>query len=76
MMFVNTLVKKLEKAFGIYGNPTEIPIIRRDQFRDTKIGKKMDSFGNFGRIAKQVFVWVFILVRYMVTFFTKTFDQI
>ena len=41
-MFVNTLAKELKTAFGIYGNPTEIPVIKENQFRvlrSLKLGK-------------------------------------
>ena len=32
-MFVNTLEKKLKTAFEMYGNPIEVHIIRKNQFR-------------------------------------------
>ena len=45
--------KKLKTAYGIYGNPTEIPIIRKNQFlvsRSLK-SREMVSFSSFARIA-------------------------
>ena len=55
-IFVTILEKKLKTASGIYGNPTEIPKIRKSQFRALKSlnwggAGGMVSFGNFARIA-------------------------
>ena len=40
-MFVNILAKKLKTASGIYmyGNPIEIPTIKKNQFRVLKLLK-------------------------------------
>ena len=49
-MFVNTLAK-LKTVFGMYGNPIEIPVIRKNRFGELKSLKLGKNVSNFTRIA-------------------------
>ena len=66
-----TLTKILKTASGIYVNPIEIFIIRKNQFRvlrSLKLGKKWLVLVILQ--GQQGSVWVFILVHCMLSFFS------